>query len=1231
VSDATPGRPSADRNLLFGILALQMDFIGRDALIAAMHAWVLDKSRPLGQILVEQQALASRRLALLESLVEEHLDGHGCDPEKSLAAIGPASVAQARLDQIADPDVKASLARVLGAPESGAEPAPETTVVYQPPTSSGSRFVILRPHARGGLGEVFVALDEELNREVALKAILERSAQDPVSRARFVQEAEITGRLEHPGIVPVYGYGEHEDGRPYYAMRFIKGESLKRAIQRFHEAKKSRDGSHVLALRKLLGAFVAVCQAIHYAHSRGILHRDLKPDNIMLGKFGETLVVDWGLAKPLDQVQTEAEETERSLGEAPLRPLSGSGSVETQAGAALGTPAYMSPEQALGRHDLMGPASDVYGLGATLYCLLTGQAPFAGEAAEVLQRVRKGDCPPPRAVDPGIPAPLEAITLKAMALAPRDRYGSALELAEELEHWLADEPVRAYPEPRRTRLARWARRHKPLVAGAAALLVTAVVALSLGLVLLGRANSAIQGHREEAEKNLAEAQRQHDQAVAHLYRSLVGEARAIRAARGSGYRAEVWQRLEQALRLETPEKDVAQLRLEAAACLGDFVGLEPTVWENPDDIDFAAFDLHPTGDLLAVVSRRGTTSQVLLRNIVTGQEVTRLRPERPAFFYSVKFSGDGRKVFAGDSRGTVWVWEVNAGGEWVGAKKLAAAPQPGNLVTPSGFFPFFVPSWEFPPIYRLAVSPDGTQLAASFGRVPAFSGHAIPVWNLADGSPAPPFSASGTPLARASLLTAVAFSPRGDLLAAGFGGGNSDGVLVWDVATRKVQQTLRPELGGVWHVCFSADGKNLACGCYEGVALFDTVGFQRRLLVRGDIPVMVAFSPDSRLLAIPAPESGVTRLWNIATYREVTVPVKRDPGVTRFVGFAADGKRLVSAGRLSVRIWNLAGAAEKQTLSGHPDGVPGLAFSPDGKLLASTGKDRTVRLWDPVTGQIVRELRGFDGPAQSVAFHPDGRFLATTEYDTGGVKIWEVQSGEKLSTVPPDLGPAEYGAAFSPDGKHFVACGRSGVKIWSVVHVGPGEDGRPRLSLKEAARPTQTAANSACFSPDSKFLAWAGTWRSALTHSISVWDLATGQERSWPATVFPFLALSFLPDSKQLALVNWNEGKIELRDATGGQVTTTFGNKELIHGESIHTALSPDGAWLAVGGAKAVTIWDMNKHQLLLALPEERGTIWSLAWSPNKDLLAIGSSTGSVVLWNLPRINTELTRIGLGW
>ncbi len=284
-----------DRNLLFGILALQMDFISRDALIAAMHAWVLDKQKPLSQILVEQNALASDARALLDPLVDKHLELHRGDPQQSLAAVGMPAAVRRDLEQFADPDVNASLVRV-----ATVHPRPlsqQTTLPMEKPVSADERFQILRSHAWGGLGEVYVARDRELNREVAVKRIHERHAHNDDSRMRFLQEAEITGGLEHPGIVPVYGLGTSADARPFYAMRFIRGQTLKEAIQRFHSGEPRTESERRIELRQLLTRFIAVCNAIEYAHSRGVIHRDIKPSNIMLGKYGETLVVDWGLAK----------------------------------------------------------------------------------------------------------------------------------------------------------------------------------------------------------------------------------------------------------------------------------------------------------------------------------------------------------------------------------------------------------------------------------------------------------------------------------------------------------------------------------------------------------------------------------------------------------------------------------------------------------------------------------------------------------------------------------------------------------------------------------------------------------------------------------------------------------------------------------------------------------------------------------------------------------------------
>jgi serine/threonine-protein kinase len=371
-----------------------------------------------------------------------------------------------------------------------------------PPLPSGAvaaatRYRILRVHATGGLGEVLVAHDEQLHRDVALKRLQAPHTHNPQSRSRFLREAEITSRLEHPSIVPVHAVGQDAGGRPFYAMRFIQGETLREAGQRFHAGQPGgAPGERRLALRQLLSRFVAVCNTIAYAHSQGIVHRDIKPDNIVLGPFGETLVVDWGLAKNVRTPDSDrAAASDTAVLDAAETP--------TQHGAILGTPAYMSPEQAAGQGEELGPASDVYSLGATLYVLLTGAAPFQGwHVPEILDQVKRADFLPPRQRNKDIPRALEAICLKAMARQPEQRYATPLALAADVEHWLADEPVHAWREPWPTRLRRWSTRHRTLVAVGAAGAGVALVSLATATLLLNAAN-----RRERDAHALAEEQR----------------------------------------------------------------------------------------------------------------------------------------------------------------------------------------------------------------------------------------------------------------------------------------------------------------------------------------------------------------------------------------------------------------------------------------------------------------------------------------------------------------------------------------------------------------------------------------------------------------------------------------------------------------------------------------------------------------------------------------------------
>ncbi len=517
------------RDLLFALHGLQTGLIEKDDLLAAIEQWKPENQSSLRDILLTQAALAADACGVIDSVVVHHVQKHG-GLDRSLervAARVAAGVGDALSTLLPSPagaggrtEMTAGEGASAGCRESAPE-GPDGGTVWLTPaevpgdvlrfapregTAAPPRFTVLRPHARGGLGAVHVALDRELKREVALKQIQERHADEPASRARFVFEAEVTGALEHPGIVPVYSLGADVIGRPYYVMRFIKGDSLQEAIAKFHgepgrvsagSRSKSRSetrsaktrgvNASPLAFRQLLRRFIDVCNAIDYAHSRGVLHRDLKPANIIVGHHGETLVVDWGLAKAVGR-----SDPTRARGECVILPSSGSGSAETIEGSALGTPSFMSPEQASGQLDRLGPASDVYSLGATLYCLLTGTPPFMGEnVREVLARAQNGDFVPPCRVDRSIPPTLEAVVLKAMARDPKERYSTARALADDIERWMADEPTSARRERLDERARRWMRRRRASVMAAAAALLASLVGLVAVVVVQSRANAAL--------------------------------------------------------------------------------------------------------------------------------------------------------------------------------------------------------------------------------------------------------------------------------------------------------------------------------------------------------------------------------------------------------------------------------------------------------------------------------------------------------------------------------------------------------------------------------------------------------------------------------------------------------------------------------------------------------------------------------------------------------------------
>jgi len=461
------------------VLVRQQQLLTDEQLEAALEKWFAGPPRPLLELLAEEASLSAGQVALLKTTLSR----------RSADTVGGASDSRLRT-------LPAAVQRLLtsaGERTGMATRKPFETLPHDPTRSAaarsqaagmtpGERFEILQIHAQGGLGVVYQARDREIDRTVALKQIKSKWADDEDARARFLLEARVTGRLEHPNVAPVYALGADETGRPYYAMRFIRGESLLEVIDRFHHGRNAHLSpvKRMPELRKLLQRFLDVCNAVDYAHSKGVIHRDLKPANIMLGKFGETLVVDWGLAKVIGSDEDVALTTRMAPS------LAGNAGLnETQMGAAIGTPAYMSPEQAGGRIAELGPPTDVFSLGATLYHLLTGYLPrdTDDDPGETIAKAQRQPVAPPRQRAPWLPRALDSICTKALAVAPHDRYISARALGDDVQRWLADEPVTAHREGWSEMAFRWARYHRTLAASLAAayLAVTlAIVAAVLG-------------------------------------------------------------------------------------------------------------------------------------------------------------------------------------------------------------------------------------------------------------------------------------------------------------------------------------------------------------------------------------------------------------------------------------------------------------------------------------------------------------------------------------------------------------------------------------------------------------------------------------------------------------------------------------------------------------------------------------------------------------------------------
>ncbi len=458
--------PAGDRNLLFAILGMRMQVLPHQSLIDLLSDWPDNQPMTLGEALEARNELDPNDRALVERVMDRHLAAHRGDVAASLAALQqPASQLEWEHEQLAP-------SRIRKAWQNAGRGQGRWSTAQE-------RFRPVRLLEREGLGEVWVAHDEELAREVCLKRLATNLLSDRGAQERFQREAEVVVMLEHPTVRPIFARGKEADGRPFYAMRHIHGNRLDESVARLHQ-EGGRGGmfssdSPDDFFRELLRRFIAVCHGIAYAHTRGVLHRDLRPENVILGKYGETVIADWSLAKLLDLSTSAPQDRQR---EASLCLRHG---LEPLHDAAPEATAYVSPEIAAQDMDAVGPATDVYSLGAILYHLLTGHAPFvAVDGEDLLRRVQEGNLVAPRRAKPGVPAALEAVCRRAMALRPENRYRTAKELGDDLERWLAHEPVRAHQDPAPVRVRRWLKRHPEAMLGGAATFVAALGATVYG-------------------------------------------------------------------------------------------------------------------------------------------------------------------------------------------------------------------------------------------------------------------------------------------------------------------------------------------------------------------------------------------------------------------------------------------------------------------------------------------------------------------------------------------------------------------------------------------------------------------------------------------------------------------------------------------------------------------------------------------------------------------------------
>ena len=1144
-----------------------------------------DRGNAAAESMMEKLAIKSEHLATTDSFVAFD-DGSMIQLTPDIEAPAWQKSVLASLRSSLDIKVEVDLKDTHRATTSSRQ-----TLVGRPQRQvSEQKYIIAGEVGRGGMGIILNALDTDIRRQVAMKVISGGSGAPKESIERFVEEVQVQGQLEHPHICPVHELGTDVQGRVYFTMKMVKGSSLAEMVKQETETPVSADPRR---LTDILGTFLKICDGLAYAHSKGVIHRDLKPGNIMVGDFGEVYVMDWGLARIMGHADGRKEGlviTDRAEDRDTMKTMSGS---------VVGTPAYMPPEQARGLVDEMDERSDIYSLGALLYELLTTAPPFTGRTPwDILERVCGEDSVSPslKAPEREIPPELDAVVLKCLAKDREERYQSVQELKDEIALFLAGRPIGAMEYNLWQVFHKWVGRNRVLASSIVAILLVIITSVAVSHVRIRNQMKIAQVERDKAEaaRSLAEEQQQ----------IALKNEQVAKAAQAEEQR--------QRTIAELRERDANEKLVDSLVHRGKFLEDNRMLSQAMADyteakriITESALDCHPYINLRIWKIKHGSPGYY---------EVFSTLKKHHSAVTSLGFSPDGTLLVSGSDDNTVllWDWQKKSPRTWFSV--------PGETDT-------------FPTDVRdVAFSPDGRQVAA------ASEDNTVRLWDLERNET----SILGKHGAEAYCL---AFRPDGKFLASG---GRDNMVRLWSLKSRRLADVLIDEKlrylpkdacesshqRSVWAVAFHPDGRHLASGSVDKkVKVWDLsiTSVIREFGDHGDDICSLAFSPDGKWLASGAKDHIIKcRQWREPDWEEKLVTFAGHGDTVNALAFHPDGDVLFSGSNDStVRVWDTkhkfenklvvpsgTGTGALSVLRGHSDEVLALAVSPDGTVLASGSEDDTVKLWR--SDHKVDTLHTHFLKITQAVFSPDGNLLAygTEQEIPCSINLLDTGTGKYIGSLMWHQNGV-LAVAFSPDGRLLVSGGKDDlVKLWDVKH-------RTCLATFDDHAADKSNVNAVAFSPDGSVFVSGSDDQTIRIYStsekkrIAVFTDTEGCVES----------IAFSRDGSTLA-AGVKDGHIRFWDMAEKKRS----GKIQAHDNRIASVVfSPDGKLLASGSFdNTIKLWSVETKTCLGILRGHLGKVFSVSFHPDGNLLASGSVDKTIKLWNIAAVRTRYTEMESG-